>query len=353
MGPYIRNSDRQVFIKYLNPDRTHNSNAPKYKTEYFGKESAESLTRAAMRHAEVQTELKTSAGILPQFTEVANGYMTARKIIANPVNFENQRIRFNAFIIPFFGSIRVDRITHDTFDQYVKHRKNTGVKNSTFNRELTDVKAALNWGVKRGYIFSSPMVGYKFPPDDDAKIHPVTNKEVQLIIKHSAEHLKRAILLGYFCGMRPGSVELLSIRYSQVDWERNELTVYGAKKGGYKYRTVPIHPDLPLLSWFKQDGEPKNGYIITWAGKPVKSVQIAFNNAKKRAGIPSFKKLPMYALRHAFVTNLLHLGADIHTISELSGHSPKTILKHYAHATDSVKRNAVNLLSNPIKDDEE
>lgn len=49
----------------------------------------------------------------------------------------------------------------------------------------------------------------------------------------------------------------------------------------------------------------------------------------------------MYALRHSFVSNLLQSGVDIYTISQMSGHDPETLLRHYASTNDPVKQAAV------------
>jgi integrase len=112
-----------------------------------------------------------------------------------------------------------------------------------------------------------------------------------------------------------------------------------ARKGGITRREVPIHPSLPLREWYQQDGD---GHIITYRGKPVGKVRKAWENAKKKAGISG--KVPLYALRHSFVTALLHSGIDIHTIASISGHSVATMLQHYAHASTTAKQNAIAAL---------
>lgn len=204
-------------------------------------------------------------------------------------------------------------------------------------------RAILNWAVRRKMIAVNPMAGYEMPTRDDEVVLPPSQEEIERIISCSPPHLQRAMLLSYFLGLRPGAVELLSIKYSQVNWSAMTLTVISAKKGGVERREVPIHQSLPLREWYEADGEKVDAHIITWKGKPVKSLKKAWNTAKQAAGV-SDRKLTPYNLRHAFVTTLLHAGVDIHTIANISGHDVRTMLKHYAHAMDDVRQSAIDKL---------
>ncbi len=84
-------------------------------------------------------------------------------------------------------------------------------------------------------------------------------------------------------------------------------------------------------------------HIITWHDKPIKSLKTAINTAKRKVKV-SDRKITMYNLGNAFVTTLLHLGVDIHTIANISGHDVRTMLKHYAHAMDDVRLSAIGRL---------
>ena len=68
-------------------------------------------------------------------------------------------------------------IKHSDLDAYVNKRRRT-VKYSTIRRELTDVKAIINWAASRR------------PPIDDEIIPPPTPEETDAINKETAPHLK-------------------------------------------------------------------------------------------------------------------------------------------------------------------
>lgn len=107
---------------------------------------------------------------------------------------------------------------------------------------------------------------------------------------------------------------------------------------GQQYSFCHIHRRL-----FSTDGSHDDGYVITWKGKPIKSLKTAFNSAKRRAGVGG-RKIPIYSLRHAFVTALLHQGVDLRTVADISGHDVGTMLKHYAHSMDAGRKDAISKL---------
>jgi integrase len=120
-------------------------------------------------------------------------------------------------------------------------------------------------------------------------------------LDNASEHLRWAILLSYYLGLRPGPVELLSLTWLAVNWETETIMMTSAHKGGPEKRVVPLHPDLigPLKSWYESD-KNKGGPIIHFRGRPVTDIRTAWRNALRRAGIT--RKLRLYDIRHAFAT---------------------------------------------------
>lgn len=341
MAVCTRKKDGQIFVQWKEAD---DAGKLKVKRKYFG------LGSLALVEAQKYNTLKVKANTPAApartqslfFVELVNAYMNSKRVQMSATSFSDMGYKFSGQILPTLGNVRADALTPEALDTYVNKRAQL-VKRTTIHRELSYIRAILNWSVNRRILVRNPMAGYTMPRRDDAVIQPISQEELQRIIDCSSPHLQRAMLLSYFCGLRPGAVELFSIRYSQVNWSAGTITIVSALKGGAGRREVPIHPALPLRSWFEADGCQEDGYVITWKGLPVKSLKTAFAAAKRRAGV-SGRKIPLYSIRHTFVTTLLHMGVDIHTIANISGHDVRTMLKHYAHAMDSVRITAIGML---------
>ena len=259
-------------------------------------------------------------------------------------------------ILPEFGHLPVGQITEHRLDQYVTRRLADGVKKTTIHRELSDLQAILNWGVRQGFVAFNPVAGYKKPRRDDEIIQPVTREEARRILAAAPPHLARALYISYYTGLRPGRRELLSLTWDRVDFDGNTIMVTSALKGGLKYRTVPLHKKLRRLlkKWFKEDQVPGKEdqapadwspptHIVHWRGRPIQSVKSAFATAKTNAKIS--RKLTPYAFRHAFVSSILAAGGDLKSTSELVGHSrPDTTQRIYQHTNTRLHRDAIDKL---------
>jgi integrase len=57
--------------------------------------------------------------------------------------------------------------------------------------------------------------------------------------------------------------------------------------------------------------------VVTFNGKPIKTLKAAWNAAKKRARIT--RQIRIYDLRHSIATKLLDNGADLKHVSSLLG----------------------------------
>jgi len=312
------------------------------KRKYFGKGMTAMVeaVRYNDRHAAPAVPARVQAG--PRFIDLVNEFLVAKSPGWSDASVTNFSHVMNKRVLPQFGHLDAMMVTPAVLDRYVTGRISS-VKATTICRELAYVRAILRWSTKRQLIPRCPIEGFEMPRSDSAKVLPVSHSEIEAILTYAAEHLRRAIMLAFFCGFRPGAVELLSIRYNQINWSAMSITVISAKKGGLGQREIPIHPELPLREWFEMDGSDPGRHIVTWNGKPVKNIRMAWKRAKIKAGVGG-RKIPMYSLRHSFVSMLLRQGVDPRTIADMAGHDVATMMKHYAYSMGSTKVAAIAML---------
>jgi integrase len=217
---------------------------------------------------------------------------------------------------------------------------------STINREMAVLKAALNLAIRDGYATSDAAWKYKLTPIKNATGRrdcylDVTQRRA-LIASASADlaALLKALSLLPF---RPGAMASLTV--SSFDKRLGVLTVGKDKAGQDRKITLPPAtaaffaeqvigklPTAPLLA--RADGQFWNR--DSWK-YPFKDAVIAAN-------------LPIaataYALRHSTITDLIaHHRLDTMTVAQLSGTSLIMIEKHYGHLLHGHAANALALLA--------
>jgi integrase len=282
------------------------------------------------------------------FKELARTYYQNKNFSEN--SLKQLKIRLKATILPFFGNKSAIKLVDQDLDDYVKKRRKDGVKYSSIDRELTDVKAILNFAAKRRppLIPYNPVRDYRKPGEiDREEFDPPTLTEAETILEHASPHVARAIKLSWHLGLRPGAVELFSLTWPQVSWENRTIRVISAKKGNQgsrlkASRLVPVHDKFydELKSWYEMDN--KTGPIVHFRGKAIKSIKKAWSLTLEDAGIT--RRIRPYDMRHFFITRALENGADIKALAEVVGSSPKTIMKHYQHVTLEAHRKTVSLI---------
>ncbi len=328
---------------------------PKRTQEYFGRGvGAEQAARA--RDMELGGRSARAPASGPTFAELAKEYFEKRRW--SPKSRKELKIRLEAILLPAIGHRRAVRLQHADLDLYVErrraHRTKRGsfVKDSTIRRELTDIKSILNWAVKRRppLLAFNPVATYQAPESDNDVIIPPSPDEAAAIYQAAAEHLRRAITLSWYLGLRPGRVELLGMRWADVSLQVGVIRVRSANKGGPKFRDVPIHSGLRkhLEAWQKADRAATKKKdierlpIIHYQGRQILKFQSSWEGALRRAKIK--RRIRPYDLRHAFASRALEAGADVGAVSHAMGSRPETIRAHYQHVTREMTRRTVELI---------
>lgn len=323
------------------------------KKEYFGR-GPQARAAAERRNDELnllKRRPKTRHRSGPTVADLANSYGINKNFSANST--KHLKIRLQANILPFFGHRPAMGLTDQDLDNYVRKRRTDpvynragrvirhGVKDATIARELTDLQAILNWSTRRRppAIRFNPVANYQKPKARPAVIPPPTADETAAILKHASPHIKRAILLSYYIGLRPGAVELLTLTWDDVNLSTGVILVRSADKGGPPVRYVPIHADfLPeLTQWYEAD--KKRGPIVHYHGHALKKIGKAWHGTLKRAGIT--RRLRPYDMRHNFITQALEAGADLKALAQIVGSRPETIMRHYQHVSRELHRQTV------------
>lgn len=334
--------DGRVYVRYWDKEKG------KTKDKYFGK-GLDAKNKAIEFNSSLK--LRTydqGAKLSPYFIELLNAYTKAKASEFPVDSMKNLLWKMEGVIIPTLGGpeVRALEINANRLDDYVTKRIKH-VKRITIHRELSDVRAILNWAVARKHITHNPMIGFQMPTKEKKEMIAPTKAEIDAIIAHAKPHLVRAVCISYFTGARPG-LEMLNITWEKLDCCNKTLTVLSSKKTAYVYRTIPLQDEIfyLLLSWYHEDidkGLPDNMAIVNYRGKGVRSVKKSLATARRLSGVT--RNINPYALRHAFATAILKAGGNLKATSQLLGHSrPDTTMKFYQHTDDEMSKDAISLL---------
>ena len=111
-------------------------------------------------------------------------------------------------LLAFWGDRHVDAIRPETCRQYRRARVTARAKEATASKELSFLRAALNWARKNGYLTDAPFV--ELPPRQPGNDRWLTRSEVARLLWESRKsprarmHLPLYVLLGVYTGARPG-----------------------------------------------------------------------------------------------------------------------------------------------------
>ena len=180
-----------------------------------------------------------------------------------------------------------------------------------------------------------------------AKVLPnvLSKEEIKLILNaHSNIKHKAMLSMIYSCGLRRS--ELLHLRFSDIDSNRNIVLLKNAK--GKKDRIAPLSPKiLKMLREYYKDYRPA---VWLFEGQSKgeqyseKSLQSVLKQALQKTGIT--KPVTLHWLRHSYATHLLESGTDLRYIQELLGHSSSKTTEIYTH----VSTKSIQQIKSPFDD---
>jgi integrase len=278
------------------------------------------------------------------------------------------------------SKVRIDEISIADVERWrAKKREEKGSKGSTLNRQVTALRAALNWAVKRGIIEghllgrlervreddSDTKIRYLLPEERERLFAALDAREER--IRHGrdnhnewldereekalpslregvfVDYLKPMTIVSLNTGIRRGS--MFRLLWSDIDFREGILTVRAENAKSGKDIHIPMNETLAqaLAAWKAQTDGEDDGLVFCSpkSGGAFDNVRRAWEGVLKAAEIKNFR---WHDMRHDFASQLVMKGVDLNTVRELLGHADMKMTIKYAHLAPKVKRAAVGLL---------
>jgi len=228
------------------------------------------------------------------------------------------------YTLPRFVALH-DRLACEISASEIEEQLN-GMSASVSNAFLRYLRAAFNFGVRRGWCQENPVKRIEMQTLRMRK-EILTNAQVTALLKATVEidlELLPYQLFCIFAGVRPKEVERL--KWSDVNIEEKFIQVpEETSKTGVR-RVVDM--ELLLVSWldyYVRRGGRTDGAIV-----PTKNLRTKLRAIRVRAG---FQLWPQDAPRRTYASNWLAANHDVNRLNNLMGHtSPAMLWRHYQRA---------------------
>ncbi len=269
-------------------------------------------------------------------------------------------------LISFFGADRdLQTITPGDGDNFKQHLIGEGLAPTTVHKRLQFARSFFRAMVRQRAISENPFAEVSHAATGLAdRQRFVARDEIAKVLEQCPDHHWRTMVaLCRFGGLRCPS-EVLSLRWSDVDWERSRLTVTSPKTehhAGKECRVVPIFPELlePLQTAF--DRAPEGAvYVVDerfrkalgaggWANCNLRTT---LEKIIRRAGLEPWPRL-WHNLRASRETELVE-RFPVQVVTSWLGNTPSIALKHYLMTTEehfaaATKTGAEQATQNPTR----
>lgn len=216
-------------------------------------------------------------------------------------------------------------------------------KGSGANSYYARFKKVVRHAAETGCIGSNPCQGIYCKTDRNIiRKEILSPEEVSALastdVPVSHTDIKRGFLFSLYTGIR--FCDLKSLRFSNIDYANRILKFEQSKTKGQS-RSSGV--SIPLSDiHFRIIGNKKDSAEPLFRLPAYSTCKTALRAWVKKAGIE--KHITWHCSRHSFAVFLLNSQANIKTVSELLGHSSLSMTEKYLHATDRLKKEAIERL---------
>jgi integrase len=284
--------------------------------------------------------------------------------------YRDYTFAINKYLIPFFGSIEVGKITVELISDFESWRISEMGKipmASTKRNHASAFIRVMNLARDRGYIGFNQSVPLLDAKGKKSQPRPAfTEQEITELLSYTetwqkSSYTDRTALMRTLCsfyieflvntGVRHGT-EALPLRWKHLQWHfagnKRYLRIWVSGKTGPRYliaRNAVVKVLERVMKWQKLPYSGLNAVIEAKldalifrlpTGEQISNMENIFRNLMVRSNMRkdgSGQSRTLYSLRHTYATFALAKGVDIHTLARQMGTSVGMIERHYSKLT--------------------
>lgn len=227
-------------------------------------------------------------------------------------------------------------------------KKGTLRSPSTVVRYLAALSHVFSTAMKEwGWIDDSPMRKVTKPKEPRGRVRFLSDEERSALLGACKEstnpYLYTVVVLALSSGMR--QAEIMTLRWSDVDLQRGRIVLHETKNG--ERRLVPVAGHALQLLRELDRVRRIDTTLLFPSEDPSKPIDLRFpwEKALQAAGIEDFR---FHDLRHSAASALAMNGASLAEIAEVLGHKTLSMVKRYAHLSESHTAGVVERMNERI-----
>lgn len=273
------------------------------------------------------------------FFAMAKRYVTMIEQNSSASTLYGYRNSINRYWLPYFEHRPLAKITTAEIRDVITESGLGKLSPKTFNNAMTPLRGIFDLWLEEdeSYQYRNPCDRIKFQKFQIPAPDPLNWEEIELMLAALDPRWLSYYEVFLGTGMRPS--ELFALRWDDIDWRMNTVTVERAftRKTMKVTKTNKVrHIDCTTLTiqglkrqksatFMKPDG-----YVFEWMGAMVdddKAPRRAWDSAIRRTGIRHRKA---YSCRSTYISHALMAGVNPYKVADQAGNSVETIMKHYA-----------------------
>lgn len=273
----------------------------------------EDLNEAKARHHDVLAGMTTKPWTLVEhawarWMELARGHW-------KPKNRDDLQGRFDRYVRPLLGKKQVRDLTGDHSRQLAARLRRSGLAARTQSQVLTQWSSFAAWLVDAGYVRRSPVPRGLRPKVQEAGPDPLTDEEVEKVLRLAGEPHAFAVRLILATGLRWSDL----VRLQAADLKPDGWLVLTCSKTG-KLLRVPLGGTDPDLAC---EVRRRVGRLVPFSGKTGAGT---FNAVvRRRTGV----RFTTYRAKDRFACAWLSAGGSLTDLQQVLGHAdPKTTMRY-------------------------
>lgn len=248
-------------------------------------------------------------------------------------------------------------IDSDIVRGWIVYLMNMKMASTTVNRKLSSLKSFFKFLVRQEVIMTNPIRLMNGPKNKKPLPYFIKESDMAKLLDgdqfgQDFEGVRDRLILEllYDTGIRRS--ELVGIKDSDIDFEKNQLKVTGKRN---KQRLIPFADELRemLLAYLDYRGrevENLSGWLLVRKnGAPVSAATVYTIVRKSLSSLSSLTKRSPHVLRHSFATSMLNNGAELNAVKELLGHSSLASTSIYTHTSFEELKKVYNAHPRAIK----